>query len=116
MNTNDKPGGNKYRSVFNCSPETLGLLPDHLSGRKHTNLPRAELFARAQQALKEMPPGTEVYFRYTCAKCGSRRTLSDPNTLHENGECECGHVQPITEGGFSLLVPVNPTGATPCQP
>jgi hypothetical protein len=71
-----------------------------------TNLPRVELLRRAQEAIDMFEAqGTpaHVNFKFTCERCGTRCTLTEPNMLYENGECFiCGHTTKITEGGFSL--------------
>jgi hypothetical protein len=69
---------------------------------KPKDLPRDELIMAANDALNRYP-GCVVHFKFTCDNCGRRCTLSDPNTLYEQGECDqCGHLTPITQGGFSL--------------
>jgi len=74
--------------------------------RTHNDLPREELMARAQAALDQFArQGTpaHVNFKFTCERCGTRCTLSDPNTLYEEGECfQCGHTTKIEKGGFAL--------------
>jgi hypothetical protein len=74
--------------------------------REPTNLPRAELLKRAQAAIDMfLAQGTpaHVNFKFTCERCGTRCTLSEPNMLYETGECfVCGHITKIVEGGFSL--------------
>ena len=72
---------------------------------------------RAQVALdmfeKQGTPA-EVHFTYTCEKCGTRCTLSEPNMLRENGECcVCGHTTTITEGGFTLIANLHSTRVRP---
>jgi len=77
-------------------------------GHPINDLPRDELLERAREAVAMFEKlGTPVYvnFKFTCEKCGGRCTLSDPNTLYENGECcICGHTTKITKGGFSLTM------------
>jgi hypothetical protein len=72
----------------------------------HNDLPREELLRRADQAIKQFTqPGVKatVRFKFTCERCGTRCTLSEPNVLYENGECyECGHTTVITKGGFMM--------------
>jgi DNA-directed RNA polymerase subunit RPC12/RpoP len=69
------------------------------------NLPKQELMEAAERAILAAggPTKAYVHFKYTCANCGERCTLTEPNTLHEFGECHaCGHKTLITEGGFLL--------------
>ena len=74
--------------------------------KEPSNLPREELLDRAREAVAMFAAqGVDAYvnFKFTCERCGTRCTLSEPNTLYENGECcQCGHTTKISEGGFSL--------------
>jgi ribosomal protein S27E len=71
---------------------------------RHGDLPRLELMADAARALEQNGPTAEVHFKYTCAGCGERMTLSEPNMLRESGECAaCGHVTVIERGGFLII-------------
>ncbi len=75
---------------------------------KPKDLPRDELMQAADDALKRYP-GAEIHFKFTCEHCGERCSLSDPNVLYESGECSnCGQLTPITQGGFSLWLKINP--------
>jgi hypothetical protein len=66
------------------------------------DVPRDELWKLAQDALDKYP-NSNVYFCFTCAYCGERCHLTDPNTLWEKGECcNCGKETVIQRGGFSL--------------
>jgi DNA-directed RNA polymerase subunit RPC12/RpoP len=68
------------------------------------NLRRKELLTHARQTLR-LFPRARVFFKYTCQKCGTRVTFKEPNQLFERGEChQCGHEQPVTEGGYLLDV------------
>lgn len=68
------------------------------------DLPRAELAAHAEEAIKRMGGNAQVYFKFTCPVCGERCTFSEPNTLWEEGECcNCGHKSPVTKGGYLLV-------------
>jgi len=67
------------------------------------DLPRAELFKAAEEALRRYPAAT-VHFNFTCPACGERCTLERDNYLYEQGECHaCGHVTEIRTGGFALV-------------
>lgn len=69
------------------------------------DLPRDELQRRAQETLDEIGPHAYVFFNFTCPECGTRCTLTDKNTLWENGECiACKVTSPIRVGGFTLVV------------
>lgn len=70
--------------------------------RKPKDLPREELMRLADQTLRTYP-GSQVHFKFTCAHCGRRCTLAEPNRLYERGECDgCGKETEIKAGGFSL--------------
>ena len=54
-------------------------------------------------AQRVIAHGGSVYFKYTCAFCGSRQASMTPNTMHNTYECgECQHEQ--TPSVFGLLV------------
>ena len=76
--------------------------------RRHNDLPREELMRRADEAIQLFASqGTpaHVNFKFTCERCGTRCTLSDPNVLYETGECfQCGHSTKITHGGFMMTM------------
>jgi len=60
-----------------------------------------ELLERARMWIEA---GWTVYFKFTCEKCGSRRTFTEPNTIYEYGKCEeCGHITRIKKGGFMVV-------------
>lgn len=72
-----------------------------------SDLPRAELMAHAEAAIRRNggPTRAAALFKFTCGLCGERCTLREPNTLHENGECwRCGAETPITVGGYALFI------------
>jgi len=65
------------------------------------DLPIPELLRRAQEAIKA---GWNVYFKFTCEKCGSRQTFDKPNVFYKKGQCEeCGHITEIEKGGFLVV-------------
>jgi len=73
--------------------------------RPYHDLPREELMRKASEMLMSYPPEVQaqVYFKFTCEKCGERVELVEANTLYEKGECcLCGHETEIKRGGFSL--------------
>jgi hypothetical protein len=66
------------------------------------DLPRDELAKLAQETLNKYP-NSRVHFSFTCAHCGERVLLSDPNTLWQQGECcYCRKLTTIDKGGFVL--------------
>jgi len=45
------------------------------------------------------------YQKFTCANCGSRQTIDEPNKLFTMGICEeCKHMTDIVEQGCNYLV------------
>lgn len=67
------------------------------------DITRAEMIEQANSIIGTIP-GVKVYFKFTCAGCGERCTLLEPNVLYEEGECfACGHMTKISSGGFALL-------------
>lgn len=74
------------------------------------DFPREEIIKGAERVLRSHKPGTaEVHFKFTCANCGTRCTLQQPNSLPSHGECyQCGHETEITEGNYmvALLAPI----------
>jgi DNA-directed RNA polymerase subunit RPC12/RpoP len=66
----------------------------------HKDLDRREALIRANGWASR---GWNVYFKYTCEKCGERCTLAEANLLTEYGECyECGHETKLEKVGFLL--------------
>ena len=71
--------------------------------RVREDLPRDELVRLANEVLQTMP-GMNVYFKFTCAHCGSRQTFAEPNTLYTSGDCEeCGGNTEVAKGGFAIM-------------
>jgi hypothetical protein len=57
----------------------------------------------ADEALQRYP-GAIVHFKFTCAHCGERCMLQEPNRLYEKGIChKCGKETVIERGGFALI-------------
>jgi len=75
--------------------------PEYKYPPRQGDLPKEELIERARTYQAEMQ--CDIHFKYTCEACGERCTLEEPNTLYEKGECQCGHIMPITHGGFMLV-------------
>jgi hypothetical protein len=52
--------------------------------------------------------GATIYQKFTCANCGSRQTIDEPNTLFTSGICEeCKHETDIKKNGCNFLVYYN---------
>lgn len=53
--------------------------------------PEHQKVIRNAEAL--LARGVEVYFKYTCAKCGERCAFEEMAHLYKEGKCDaCGHV------------------------
>jgi len=75
------------------------------------DVPRERLMDMAEQAIVAAggPAIASVRFKFTCSLCGERCILREPNTLRERGECwRCGTETEIREGGFMLLLQLEP--------
>jgi hypothetical protein len=49
--------------------------------------------------------GRECFQKFTCAKCGQRLTMEDPNVLYTKGHCDkCGHMTDIKAQGCNYLL------------
>lgn len=54
--------------------------------------------------------GNYCFQKFTCANCGQRLTMEEPNVLYTTGTCDkCGHLTNIKEDGcnYMLHIPVN---------
>lgn len=66
------------------------------------NHPFYETHAKAVVLIEA---GATVYFKFTCASCGSRQTFDTPNLLYKEGSCEeCGHVTDLEKDGCGFLI------------
>lgn len=78
-----------------------------------SDLPRAELLKRADLAIARYggPYCVQVFFKFTCEKCGERVMFMEPNKLPERGVCHlCGHTTPVQRGGFALDIDLRKGG------
>lgn len=70
-----------------------------------------EIAAEIERVRKQYA-GALAFQKFTCAKCGSRQTMTEPNTIYRSGSCaECGHITQIERCGFSLIIPGNAEAA-----
>ncbi len=68
---------------------------------KYYDLPRAKAMEQAEELSRQ---GWTVFFKFTCAGCGERVILREPNTLYDRGECcICGHNTELEHVGFMLV-------------
>lgn len=67
--------------------------------------PFEEIVPAVEEQIKK---GNSFYQKWTCAHCGSRQTMSNPNLLYEIGKCEnCNLITDIKFQGcnYLLLIP-----------
>lgn len=65
--------------------------------------------AVVESAAEKIAAGGMVFQKFTCADCGNRLTMEEPNKFWTHGTCDkCGHVTNIQEAGhnFLLVMPV----------
>jgi hypothetical protein len=75
---------------------------------EYNDAPIADIAQRADMVIAL---GATTFQKFSCAHCGSRQTVDEPNTFFRQGECEeCGHITDITICGFSMRYPM---GANP---
>lgn len=49
--------------------------------------------------------GRKCYQKFTCANCGQRLTMEEPNVLYTTGHCDkCGHITDIEKAGCNYLL------------
>jgi hypothetical protein len=59
----------------------------------------------AAQADPLIRDGATVFFKFTCASCGSRQMFDVPNTVYREGGCEeCGHVTDLNISGCGYML------------
>ena len=63
-----------------------------------------------QKAAEEkMNEGWTVYQKFSCAKCGQRLTIHEPNVFYRTGTCDkCGHITDIAADGCNYLLATAP--------
>jgi hypothetical protein len=75
-------------------------LPEGIQGGQN-DYPLAEV-AEAAEAVAER--GGQVFQKFTCAQCGNRLTINEPNKFYTRGECDqCHFITDITETGCNFL-------------
>jgi hypothetical protein len=77
---------------------------------EHTDFPFDEVVAKIQNLAAS---GAYCYQKFTCAGCGNRLTIDEPNVMYETGTCDnCPTVTNIKQRGcnFMLYMGPNPPG------
>ena len=68
----------------------------------HQNYPIEDCAATAERLIAD---GCEIFQKFTCAKCGSRQVMGEPNKFFTSGKCEeCGGVTDIAADGCNYVV------------
>lgn len=66
------------------------------------DLPFDECVKSANTAMRQ---GMSIHQKFTCGFCGIRQTMSEPNRMYRQGECEeCGEITQITQCGFMAVI------------
>lgn len=56
-------------------------------------------------ASEYIAKGALVFQKFTCASCGNRLTMEEPNTFYTRGTCDkCGHETDIEAAGHNFLL------------
>lgn len=69
---------------------------------KPHDYPFDEVVVAVEKLIKD---GWQVHQKFTCEKCGTRLTISEPNVFYTSGSCDkCGHVTDIKAQGCNYLI------------
>jgi hypothetical protein len=67
------------------------------------NYPMDDILTEVNKVLEN--PNVNVFQKFTCAGCGNRLTIEEPNTFYTSGKCDaCGHITDIKKDGCNFLV------------
>jgi hypothetical protein len=56
-------------------------------------------------AIQQIEDGGEVHQKFTCAGCGARLTIDEPNVFHRTGTCDqCDVITDIEKQGCNYAV------------
>jgi len=59
----------------------------------------------AKAAAEKIKQGFTVHQKFTCAGCGNRLTIDEPNVFHELGSCDnCKTITNIRKRGCNFLL------------
>lgn len=68
----------------------------------HQDFPFADVIKKAEELASK---GADVYQKFTCAGCGQRLGMEEPNHFYETGTCDkCNTVTNIREQGCNYMV------------
>lgn len=58
-----------------------------------------------EQANELAKTGADVYQQFNCEHCGTKQTMSRPNSFHRTGICEeCGKITNIEKNGMNFML------------
>lgn len=61
--------------------------------------------AKQVDVLLKNNDNCDIHQKFTCANCGERLTIEQPNVMHKIGTCDkCNHVTNIEQQGCNYLV------------
>lgn len=73
------------------------------------DFPWPEVVAKVIKII-DTRPDAYCYQKYTCAGCGNRLTIEEPNKFYETGSCDkCDTITNIKERGCNFMLYVGPT-------
>jgi hypothetical protein len=74
---------------------------------KYRNFPIKECKEATEPMIAN---GVTVFQKFTCASCGKRNTVGEPNVFYSVCQCECGHTTNIEKSGcnYVLVMQVTP--------
>lgn len=62
----------------------------------------------AEAVERHANKGNQCFQKFTCAKCGARQTMEEPNVLYTRGICEeCGFTTNIAEKGCNYMLHIS---------
>jgi hypothetical protein len=77
--------------------------------RKSLDHPFDSVLRKAGKLIEE---GATVYQKFTCAGCGQRLGMDEPNTFHTKGSCDqCSTITDIKKQGCNFMAVF---GGKPC--
>lgn len=68
----------------------------------YNDYPFKKVCDKAEELVKQ---GFKVHQKFTCAGCGQRLTIAEPNKFHRTGSCDqCPTITDIEKQGCNYLV------------
>jgi len=71
---------------------------------EYNDFPFMDCVKKADELMQQYP-GIKIYQKFTCAGCGQRLTIDEPNNFHKQGSCDkCPAITDIEKQGCNYLV------------